>query len=180
LREIPLSASRPCGNFGLYVALVDDEDYYFIASYPWSAHILTNGSARQIYATRTDHNRRRVLMHRVIGERAYGPLLPGTEIDHIVPGEHVGLDNRRANLRVATRSHNMANVGLRVTNKSGFKGVWWDEGRKKWSAKIKVNYQAIHLGRYPTAEEAARAYDTAAREHFGEFARLNLAQEADV
>ncbi len=175
MREIPLCASRPCLNSGRYVALVDDEDFEWASQWFWSAQILVNGSATQVYASRT--GRAHKLMHREIFERAIGPIPVGSEIDHIEPGELRGLDNRRSNLRLADRSQNMANVGLRVTNKSGYKGVWWDEGRKKWAAKIRVNYKAIHLGRYLVREDAARAYDIAAVRYFGEFARLNLPLE---
>ena len=174
MKEIRLSDSRRCANKGLYVALVDDVDYEWASGYRWSANVLTNGSARQVYASRIDDDRRRRHTHREIAERAFGPFQLGTEVDHIEPGEYRGLDNRRSNLRIATRSRNMANVGRPISNRSGFKGVWWDQTRQLWAAKIKVNYRAIHLGRYLTALEAARAYDLAAVRHFGEFARQNL------
>jgi hypothetical protein len=80
-------------------------------------------------------------------------------------------DNRIANLREATNSQNLSNSIARKTSKSGIKGVTWAPDRKKWLAKICVNYKAKKLGYFATAEEAAQAYETAAREAFGEFAR---------
>jgi len=83
-----------------------------------------------------------------------------------------GLDNRRANLRPATKSQNGANRLIAASNKSGFKGVDLKKGR--WRAQIKVVGSKIHLGYFDLAEEAARAYDMAAIEAFGEFATLNF------
>lgn len=171
MRQIPLSNSRPCANRGRYVTLIDDEDYAWAVESFWSVQILKNGGATQLYAVRTA-SERRALMHRAIATRAFGILPTGKEIDH-ANGD--GLDNRRSNLRIASRSNNMANVGVRANNTSGFKGVSWDRSRSLWGAKIKVNYRAIHLGRFSTAEEAALAYNAAAAFHFGEFARPNSA-----
>jgi hypothetical protein len=55
-----------------------------------------------------------------------------------------------------------------------FKGICFDKSRGKWISKICVNYKQMNLGRFSTAEEAALAYDIAAKEHFGEFARTNF------
>ena len=104
----------------------------------------------------------REFMHRlVMGCR------PREEVDH---RNGDGLNNRRHNLRSTTHSLNQANR-RRVTGKSGFKGVFQRSG--KWRAYITVAGRFISLGSFITAEEAARAYDVAAREHFGEFACTN-------
>lgn len=76
-------------------------------------------------------------------------------------------DNRIENLRPATNSENQWN---RKSNKR-FKGVY--KNKKKYQASIRVNNKFLGLGTYSTQEEAARAYDKAALEHFGEFARIN-------
>lgn len=90
----------------------------------------------------------------------------GLVVDHINGNK---LDNRRSNLRICTQSQNLNG---RNTNK-GYIGVSWDKFRGKWKANIGKDYQKIFLGRFDTAEEAARVYDEKAVELFGEFARLN-------
>jgi len=75
---------------------------------------------------------------------------------------------------VATGSQNSQNRRLSCVNRSGFKGVSWNESRKKWRAGICIEGKSIHLGRFTSAQEAARAYDAKAIELFGEFACLNF------
>lgn len=87
-----------------------------------------------------------------------------------------GLDNRRLNLRAATRAQNARNRRDHASS-SRFKGVGWSEAARKWKAQIGVDNRRIYIGVYSTEETAARAYDAAAREHFGEFARLNFPHE---
>lgn len=79
--------------------------------------------------------------------------------------------NRWGNLRPADQSHNNANAKRPRHNTSGVKGVSFDKSRRKYAAKIQKGYKTIHLGRYPTLEEAAAAYAKAAQEFFGQFAR---------
>jgi len=105
-------------------------------------------------------------MHRVITK-----CKSGEDIDH---RNHDGLDNRRLNLRVCSRSQNLQNQRRRSNNTSGFKGVAWCEQTQDWTTAVKVNKKLIWLGHYADKEEAAHAYDAAAREHFGEFACLNF------
>lgn len=100
----------------------------------------------------------------------YGELPPpGFEIDHVNGNRD---DNRIANLRLASRAQNNANARAKRNRK--LRGVFFDKQTKTWRAKIGVDYRQIHLGRHPTAEQAARAYDAAAIKHFGKFARLNF------
>ena len=101
-------------------------------------------------------------------------VAPGTQVDHKNAN---GLDNRRANLRAATCGENNWNTRLRKDNKSGYKGVYWLKSHGKWRAQITFNGKQKYLGDFTVASEGAAAYDTAAREYFGEFARLNFPQE---
>ena len=95
------------------------------------------------------------------------PLTP----DHI-NGD--GLDNRRSNLRPATPAQQMWN---KAGSRNGFKGVTWSsESRLKaggrWKAHIGVKGRRIT--RWAKSErEAAEIYNALAREHFGEYARVN-------
>lgn len=87
--------------------------------------------------------------------------------DHANRNKH---DNQKLNLRLATRSQNNAN---RVSyGKLPYKGV--KKANSKWMARITVDKKEIYLGVFVEIEDAARAYDTAATLHFGEFACLNF------
>jgi len=81
---------------------------------------------------------------------------------------------RKLQLRRTTSALNQANR-RRVRSKSGFKGVSWDSTKRErpWRAHITVHGKFTFLGAFGTPEEAARAYDAAAREQFGEFAATN-------
>jgi hypothetical protein len=94
-----------------------------------------------------------------------------------------GLDNRRQNLRQATQQQNMRNSRKYRGGSSRYKGVCWKIRNQRWLAQIYVSEQdasgvptkrKLHLGTFTDQETAARAYDAAAREHFGEFACLNF------
>ncbi len=90
------------------------------------------------------------------------------QIDHI-NGDR--MDNRWANLRLATNSQNHANSKRYVTNRCGFKGVSWRSDKNKWSARIVRNYRAKNLGYFDSPEQAHEAYVRAAEVVHGEFAR---------
>ena len=89
------------------------------------------------------------------------------------------LDNRRANLYLATGSQGLPSARLRRDNTSGCRGVTWCKRYGTWQAQIQVAGKRRFLGYFPSKEEAARAYDVAAREAFGEFARLNLPESTE-
>ncbi|WP_341520726.1 HNH endonuclease [Pseudomonas sp. G.S.17] len=96
----------------------------------------------------------------------------GMVVDHI-NGD--GLDNRRANLRVCTNAENLRNRKMHLNNRSGFKGVYFDDSRrgKPWRAQITAHGKKHRLGRFDTAEEASAAYRKAAPHMHGEFARAS-------
>ena len=153
MRRIPLSKGK--------VAFVDDEDYAYLSQWEWSA----SQNGQTFYAERwRGHGERK--MHNVIMSPPWQ-----LEVDH---ENGNGLDNQRHNLRMATRSQNMHNQGVRNDNTSGYKGVTWHKQHQKWMGRIRVDGRRLHLGLFDDVEEAARAYDSAAREHHGEFARLNF------
>jgi hypothetical protein len=145
------------------VAFVDEADYERVMEHRWSKRT----STRATYAY-TVIEGKRVDMHGfILGEK------PGMMIDH---ESRYGLDNRRENLRWATRSQNQMNIEKPRFRKgtSRFKGVDRINAKKPWRAKIRHNRVGIFLGTFAEEEQAARAYDTAARRLFGAFACLNF------
>lgn len=106
--------------------------------------------------------------HRLAWLYTHG-VWPDFEIDHINGDK---LDNRIANLRPATRSGNMTNMGPRKNSKTGVKGVSWDKQHLKYRAQIMAEGKKINLGRFSTIEDAAAAYASAASKYHGEFARV--------
>jgi hypothetical protein len=110
------------------------------------------------------------LAHRLAWWFIHG-VMPLGDIDH----EDMDKDNNRiGNLRPATRSQNQANRGPPPKNTSGFKGVNLCKQTGRWLARIQVDDRRKHLGRFDSAEAAAQAYDIAARQLHGKYARLNF------
>lgn len=145
-------------------ALVDNEDFDKINEKKW----FFDGK----YARRIEYKKykngwkvlKRVRMHRqILG-------FPQSMIDH---KNGNGLDNRRENLRLCTRSQNSSNKIIQSNNISGYKGVSWWNTRKIWKATIKINGKAKHLLYSKNPKEAARAYNEAAKIYYQEFAKLN-------
>ena len=112
------------------------------------------------------YQNKRYAAHRIIWAMTHGTW--PDQIDHI---NMVRDDNRPANLRDATISQNNRNRGRQSNNTSGFKGVTMHKGTGKFHAKIMANRVRKSLGYFRTAEEAAFAYQTAAKELHGEFSR---------
>lgn len=82
-------------------------------------------------------------------------------------------NNAWANLREATRSQNMHNVGILATNTSGAKGVSWNKREKCWRAYIRCDGKQLQLGSFASFAMAKRVHDLAARDIHGKFARLS-------
>jgi hypothetical protein len=148
-------------------AIVDVEDFDWLSRFNWYAWY--SPYTKSFYAIRTTKYRGNVVrsrMHRIIlncSRREDG--------DH---ANHDTLDNRRQNLRKASRSQNISNSRMRHDSQSGFKGVCWDKAAQKWRAVIMKNWKQISLGYFSEREDAARAYDKAARKLHGDFAYLNF------
>ena len=158
MREIPLTQ-------GL-VALVDDEDYDKVCAYTWQA--VTNGVDWYAVCTiyEADGAQWPLRMHRLIMDAP-----DDMEVDHV---DHNTLDCRRNNMRLATHGQNMANRRMpQGENGSGYRGVYMTTSGK-WRAQIKSQGVIHQLGSYDTPEEAAMAWDEAALEMHGAFARLNF------
>jgi hypothetical protein len=168
MREVPLHGVIAAGR----VALVDDPDFELVMAYRWHVYekVRPSGSVRGPYAMTTILNSSKrpscIYMHALItGYR---------QTDH---ANGNGLDNRRQNLREATRSQNLGNQAKHRSymgrpTQSRYKGV--SRNGSGWAARIRVDRQYHYLGTHRTEEEAAHAYDRAAREAWGSFARCNF------
>ncbi|HJP68265.1 MAG TPA: HNH endonuclease [Sphingomicrobium sp.] len=143
------------------IAMVDDENFERLSRYNWR---LNKGYA---YTTICGYA---VRMHQLVFDCPDGFIT-----DHRNRNK---LDNQRRNLRRATHSQNGANQALRADNVSGYKGVTWNKQMGKWKAQIRNAGARLFLGYFEDAQAAAKAYDVKARELFGEFACLNLANLA--
>jgi hypothetical protein len=110
---------------------------------------------------------RRYLEHRVAWFYVKGEW-PPDDLDHRKLDR---ANNKFSELRPATRQQNMQNIRKHCDNTSGYKGVSWHAGKKKWRATIQINGKWKHLGYFREAGKASEAYIAAANEHFGEFAR---------
>lgn len=168
MKEIPLTQG--------HVAIVDDEDYERISESRW--HLGWN-EGHQLYAARGGNRRKNadgnhpktIVMHREILHAG-----PGQFVDHI---DGNGLNNQKSNLRFCTLQQNRGNARKYAHASSKFKGVRWKANKKRWYACIGGRTSdgketRKHLGSFKKEEDAARAYDTAAVEIFGEFANLNF------
>jgi hypothetical protein len=152
-RWIPLTR----GKF----ALVDEADYVWLSQRKWCAHKQIRKGVVYWYVIAAT-KKPKPYMHRLIVGASRGQL-----VDH-KNGD--GLDNRRENLRVATRAQNAMNRQP-TRGRVVAKGV--NQVGERWYAAITVRGRRKHLGSFASERAAAQAYDDAAKKHFGEFARVN-------
>lgn len=143
-------------------AIIDAEDAPLVAGRPWKLH--DDGYAQSRLPGPGDSSS--IYMHHLMV-----PVSDGLTVDHENGNR---LDNRRANLRAATRAQQQYNRGRGCNNTSGFKGVSFHRKTGRWRATIQLDGRHRHLGLFDDAETAARAYDDAALAAWGEWARTNF------
>lgn len=146
-------------------AIIDAADLPLVQEYNWRLHV----TKRQRYArgrSRVPGKRGKpsVYLHRLLLQPA-----PHVRVDH---KNHNGLDCRRSNLRECTGSTNGGNKRSQVGSRAPYKGIWKKDN--KWLAEVRCQGKRHYLGRYLNPEDAARAYDSKAREVFGEYAHTNF------
>jgi len=150
--------------------ILDLEDYYRYAGFKWCI----GGENGNFYAIRGaiagPDKIKIVRLHRLIMNAPDGVLVDHRNGD--------SLDNRRDNLRPATRTQNAYNARKRKNTSSRFIGIHRDKRTGRWKAQIRAQGKDIWLGRFDSEIDAARAYDAAAKKYHGEFARLNFPQES--
>ena len=132
--------------------LIDIIDYDIVKQYNWYI------GKRGYLVSEKCH--KHYILHRIIMKPSSNEL-----VDHI---NHILTDNRRCNLRICNKSQNMMNQ-KKTRGTSKYKGVCWDKVKHKWLAQIDTKF----IGYFDIEEKAAEAYNTKAKELFGEFAYLN-------
>lgn len=151
------------------VTVIDAKDLELVQGFSWVAS--RTKSARGFCAVANSQGTaasKQIRLHRMLLNAS-----PDVEVDH---RNHDTLDNRRDNLRAATRLQNSRNVRKRQQTRpctSIHKGVCWDSRKQKWMSRIYVNGRHRFLGYFDLDTDAAQAYDVAAAEMFGEFAHTN-------
>ena len=160
-RKIPLTQ----GKF----AIVDAEDFETLNKYKWNAVRNGQNFYAQRYGGKCGQNQVKggIKMHREIMKMPQSWV-----VDHI---NQNSLDNRKANLRLATREQNSWNIRkVRGKKSSQCKGVSYCKRDKRWAAYITYRKKHIFIGRFDDEQAAAKAYDEKAKELFGQYAYLNF------
>jgi hypothetical protein len=151
-------------NKEIFECLVDDEDYEWIKNY----RLALSRSGKLMYVRLFfDKSNKYKMLHREIMSKNNN--IDFMEIDH---KDRNPLNNQKINLRISTHAENGRNYGIKTNNTIGLKGVW--KMRDKFQAGITFNNEKIHIGTFNSPEEAAKAYDSKAKELFKEFAYLNF------
>lgn len=150
-----------------HILVIDEIDSDLLDLYRWCPR-----KDGKTYYARTnlykDGKRTGIDIHRFIMSRVLGRSLTKKDIvDHI---NRCGLDNRRSNLRLATKSQNLINGGNYINNSSGCRGVSWDKRANKWGVKIRRDGKLINLGFFSDIADARICYNDAVNKYFGEFA----------
>lgn len=149
-------------------AQVDDEDFEFLNQWKWYAY----KHGRTFYAYRANYqkNTKRawpISMHRQL----LNLLNDKRAVDHI---DHNGLNNQKENLRISIQGGNNCNKLSAKNSSSKYLGVSWHKINKNWVACITKNNKFKHLGSFNKEQDAAIAYNRAAKELHGEFANINI------
>lgn len=154
-------AKIPIGKNAKHGYAIVDIDNCWLDKYKW-----THGGHG--YA-RSEIGNISVRMHHLI----IGTPTGGLVIDHINRNR---MDNRRSNLRIITPTQNTMNSGVSSNSSTGYKGVYKEsrKNRPPFKSQILSNGKFTYIGSFHNAEDAARAYDTKAKELNGEFAYLNF------
>jgi len=150
--------------------IVEPLDYYRFGCFKWTI----NGNGIKFYAVRYARigpgKTKTLRLHREIMNPPKGLLVDHRNLD--------SLDNRRANLRIATHSQNQCNkIKTKFKTSSKFVGLSRNKSRGAWDVRLKHHGKNLWIGRFDNEIDAAKAYDAAAKKYHGEFARLNFPEK---
>lgn len=143
--EIPLTQG--------FVALVDDEDFEKVCSKRWHVSKLHGDICYAQHNYRVGKRFGSTKMHHLV----IGKPPKGYVVDHINGN---GLDNRRENLRIATRRANALNIHTGKQNE----GIYWEKHVNKWLVRIQINKKRKYLGIFSDKDEALQTYLAALQE----------------
>lgn len=167
MKEIPLTQGK--------VALVDDVDYEALAAFKWYAYRQDCTFYAKRMVVLPDGRRSAERLHRVVLSRKLGRPLARNEMPDHEHGD--GLDNRREELRLATKAQNGRNCNRHSSSPSSrFLGVCRHSDLGGWRVRIQINGKMLHLGGYATELEAALAREYYVVAHPELMARSNFTQ----
>lgn len=146
-----------------FVTQVDDWNYEELNKYGWVACRTRKDGP---YYARRFTGSGSIYMHRQIMG-----VTDKTQVDH-KNGDT--FNNLEENLRLCGFSQQNMNQRPQTGCSSRFKGVFFTKRDNLFIAYINKDHKRHYLGSYKVEEEAALAYNKAATELFGEFARLNV------
>jgi hypothetical protein len=155
----------------VFLVILDPADAPLYDAHKWFVSLRPNGDVayvgRNVTRPGAPGQKDNVKLHRILFGFSPGEF-PETLIDH---ANGSPLNNRRANLRLATNQQNCQNCKIHRDNTSGFRGVHLNKRSGKFQAYINIDGKKTHLGFFATAAEASAVYEARAREVFGEFYR---------
>jgi hypothetical protein len=163
---IPLGGRKHTGRF----AIIDPEDVERVTAYRWHVHFCGRNHDYPYAACERLKGSPLRTLHRFVMRVTDRSVL----VDH---DNHNGLDCRKTNLRICTRTQNQMNRLPNAISTSRFKGVGWKKSAGKWQVRYRHDGKQIWLGYFADEIEAARAYDAAVMAIHGEFALPNLPGE---
>ncbi len=155
-----------------YYAKIDNDDFEYLSKWQWRVmeHPLNSKGSVLRYAYRYENHYATYLHREILGLKKGD----GKMVDH-ANGD--GLDNRRNNLRVCTRSENARNRRKWVlkAKQSKYKGVSIIPNPKspKFGVAVMVDGKNKHFGCFESEIEAAKKYNEIASKFYGKFAKLN-------
>lgn len=166
-------------KYGVKYVMVDDEDYDLVSKFKWDL-TKRRGHEFRVQKTKTKDNEY-YFMHRLIMGITDKKII----VDHI---DRNHFNNRKENLRICNSQQNSWNHGKHKPSSSKYIGVSFSTRQVKnkrkrgiilsapspaWRAKIRKDKKNVHLGWFSDEKDAAKAYNKAAIEAFGEFANIN-------